>query len=136
MGGDVRLRGPMVLAMAKPFTVALNRADSFGIHRNFPEVSKMCIGFPVTILEGDAFESLCERRGETQRVSMLLIGAQPAGAKVLVHLGSAVRLLDDLEASQIDDALDAVQEALEGKNVDHRFADLIDREPQLPVFLR
>ena len=67
---------------------------------------------------------------------MLLIGAQAPGAKVLVYLGSAVRLLDDVEAAQIDDALDALQEALEGKNVDHRFADLIDREPQLPEFLR
>lgn len=96
----------------------------------------MCIGFPMTVLEGDDSEALCERRGETLRVSMLLIGAQLVGAKVLVHLGSAVRLLGDLEAAQIDDALDAVQEALEGKNVDHRFADLIDREPQLPDFLR
>ena len=96
----------------------------------------MCIGFPMTVLEGDDYVALCEWRGETQRVSMLLIGAQLVGAKVLVHLGSAVRLLDDLEATQIDDALNAVQEALEGKNVDHRFADLIDREPQLPDFLR
>lgn len=96
----------------------------------------MCIGFPMTVLEGDDCEALCERRGETLRVSMLLIGAQLVGAKVLVYLGSAVRLLDDIEARQIDDALDAVQEALEGKNVDHRFADLIDREPQLPDFLQ
>lgn len=96
----------------------------------------MCIGFPMTVIEGDAFEALCERRGETQRVSMALLGAQPAGAKVLVYLGSAVRLLDELEAKHIDDALDALQQAMEGKNVDHLFADLVDREPQLPDFLR
>jgi hydrogenase expression/formation protein HypC len=96
----------------------------------------MCIGFPMTILEGDDFEARCERRGETQRVSMMLIGAQPPGAKVLVHLGSAMRVLDELEASQIDDALAALEEALSGQNVDHRFADLIGREPELPDFLR
>lgn len=96
----------------------------------------MCIGFPMTVLEGDAFEALCERRGETQRVSMALIGPQPPGAQVLVYLGSAVRLLDDLEAKHIDDALDALQLALDGKDVDHLFADLIDREPELPEFLR
>ncbi|PWB81281.1 MAG: HypC/HybG/HupF family hydrogenase formation chaperone [Methylocystaceae bacterium] len=96
----------------------------------------MCIGFPMTVIEGDDFEALCERRGETLRVSMALVGAQPAGARVLVYLGSAVRLLDEVEAGHIDDALDALQEALEGKNVDRRFADLIDREPQLPEFLR
>ncbi len=96
----------------------------------------MCIGFPMTIVEGDAFHALCERRGETSRVSMALVGAQPAGAKILVYLGSAVRLLDEVEAKQIDDALDALQAVLEGKNVDHLFADLVDREPQLPDFLR
>ena len=46
-----------------------------------------------------------------------------------------MRLLDDVEAAQIDDALDALSEVLEGKNVDHRFADLIDRVPELPEFL-
>jgi hydrogenase expression/formation protein HypC len=96
----------------------------------------MCIGFPMTVLEGDAFLAVCERRGETTRVSMLLVGAQAAGAKVLVHLDAAVRLLGDLEAQQIDDALDALQEALNGENVDHRFADLVGREPELPEFLR
>ena len=96
----------------------------------------MCIGFPMTVLSGDAGMALCERRGEKQDVSMLLVGAQAPGAKVLVHLGSAVRVLDDGEAAQIDDALDALREALEGKSVDHRFADLIDREPPLPEFLR
>jgi hydrogenase expression/formation protein HypC len=96
----------------------------------------MCVGFPMTVLEGDDFEALCERRGERRRVSMALVGAQPAGAKVLVHLGSAVRLLEPTEATQIDDALDAVEKALAGENVDHLFADLVDREPQLPDFLR
>ncbi|WP_166142167.1 HypC/HybG/HupF family hydrogenase formation chaperone [Methylosinus sp. RM1] len=96
----------------------------------------MCVGFPMTVVEGDAFEALCERRGERQAVSMALVGAQPAGTKVLVHVGTAVRVLDPLEAAQIDDALDAVEKALAGENVDHLFADLVDREPQLPEFLR
>jgi hydrogenase expression/formation protein HypC len=96
----------------------------------------MCIGFPMTVIEGDAFTALCERRGARQSVSLALVGAQPAGARVLVHLGTAVRLLDPLEAAQIDDALDAVEKALAGENVDHLFADLVDREPELPEFLR
>jgi len=96
----------------------------------------MCIGFPMTVLKSEDGVALCERRGDKQQVSTLLIGAQSPGAKVLVHLGSAVRLLDDAEAAQIDDALDALQEVLDGKNVDHRFADIVDREPQLPEFLR
>jgi len=96
----------------------------------------MCIGFPMTVIESDEFSALCERRGRRERVSLLLTGAAPVGSKLLVHLASAVRLLDDDEAQRIDDALDALGEALAGENVDHRFADLVGREPQLPEHLR
>lgn len=95
----------------------------------------MCIGFPMTVVEDFGAEALCERRGARERVSMLLVGPQPVGARILAHLGAAVRVLGDLEAQQIDDALDAVAAALKGENVDHLFADLVDREPQLPEFL-
>jgi hydrogenase expression/formation protein HypC len=96
----------------------------------------MCIGFPMTVIEDLGSEALCERHGARERVSMLLVGPQPAGTKVLAHLGAAVRVLDDLEARQIDDALSALEAALRGENVDHLFADLVDREPELPEFLR
>ena len=96
----------------------------------------MCIGFPMRVIEGDDLTALCERRGDAQRVSMLLVGAQPPGARVLVHLGSAVRVLETDEARLIDDALDGLAAAMEGRNVDDLFADLVGREPQLPDHLR
>jgi hydrogenase expression/formation protein HypC len=96
----------------------------------------MCVGFPMTVLEDLGSEALCERHGARERVSMLLVGPQPAGTKILAHLGAAVRVLDEVEAQQIDDALDALEAALRGENVDHLFADLVDREPELPEFLR
>ena len=96
----------------------------------------MCIGIPMTVLEGDGHTALCDRRGEVRRVSMLLLGAVPAGTPVLVHVDSAVRVLDAEEARQIGDALDGVAAALAGQPFEHLFADLIDREPQLPAFLR
>ena len=96
----------------------------------------MCVGFPMTVVEDQGAVALCERRGDIQRISMLLVGPQPVGARVLTYLGAAVRVLDELEARQIDDALDALAAALRGENVDHLFADLVDREPELPVFLR
>jgi len=89
----------------------------------------------MTVVEDFGAEALCERRGERERISMLLIGAQPRGTNILAHLGAAVRVLSELEARQINDALDAVKAALKGENVDHLFADLVDREPQLPEFL-
>ena len=96
----------------------------------------MCVGFPMTVVEDLGSEALCERQGARERVSMLLVGPQPAGTKILAHLGAAVRVLGDLEAQQIDDALEAVEAALRGENVDRFFADLVDRTPQLPEFLR
>ncbi len=95
----------------------------------------MCIGIPMRVVEGDDITALCERRGMMHRVSMLLVGALPAGAHVLVHLSSAVRALDAHEARLIDDALEGLAAALEGCDVDSLFADLVGREPQLPAHL-
>ncbi len=96
----------------------------------------MCIGLPMTIVACDGATALAERRGEQRRISLLLVGELPAGARVLVFIDSAVRVLDADEARQIDDALDGLAAAIEGRDFEHLFADLIDREPQLPEHLR
>jgi hydrogenase expression/formation protein HypC len=96
----------------------------------------MCIGLPMTIMSSDGATALAERRGEQRRISLLLVGELPVGSQVLVFIDSAVRLLDAEEARQIDDALDGLAAAIEGRDFEHLFADLIDREPQLPEFLR
>lgn len=96
----------------------------------------MCLGVPMTIVESDGVSALCERRGEHRRVSVLLLGGAPAGTRVLVFVDTAVRVLDAEEARRIDDALDGLAAALNGESFEHLFADLIDREPELPEFLR
>lgn len=95
----------------------------------------MCLGIPMTVVDGDGVQALCARGEERRAISMLLVGAQPAGTKVLVHLDSAIRVLDQDEARLIDDALAGLAAAVEGRNFEHLFADLIDREPQLPDHL-
>lgn len=96
----------------------------------------MCLGVPMTVIEGDDVSALCARGDERRRVSVLLVGAQPVGAKVLVHIDSAVRVLDAEEAALIDRALDGLEAALRGEDFENAFADLINREPQLPEHLR
>ena len=96
----------------------------------------MCIGLPMRVIEGDEVTALCERGGERAQLSMWLIGAQPPGAYVLAHLGSAVRALAPDEARLIDEALLGLAEAVAGGDYEARFADLIDREPRLPAHLR
>jgi hydrogenase expression/formation protein HypC len=72
----------------------------------------MCLGVPMRILESDGFTALCERRGDQRRVNVMLLEEAPAGARVLVHVNNAVRLLDEEEAELIDHALDELAAAL------------------------
>ncbi len=96
----------------------------------------MCLGVPMTIVEADEFSALCARGEERRRVSLLLVGPQEAGTKVLVHIDSAIRILGEEEAAQLDRALDGLAAALRGENFEEAFADLIERGPQLPRNLR
>ena len=96
----------------------------------------MCLGLPMTVLDSDDYSALCEWHGEKRRVSTLLVGRQSPGARLLVHLDSAIRVLDDAEAEAISRALDGLAAAAEGRAFEHLFADLIDREPELPAHLR
>lgn len=96
----------------------------------------MCLGVPMTVIESDEVSALCARGEETRRVSVLLVGPQPVGAKLLIHIDSAVRVLDDEEAALIDQALVGLEAAMRGDDFESAFADLINREPQLPEHLR
>ncbi|MGL9622908.1 HypC/HybG/HupF family hydrogenase formation chaperone [Bradyrhizobium sp. U531] len=96
----------------------------------------MCLGLPMTIIETDGISAMCAFRGEQRRVSMMLLSNPPAGAKVLVYIDTAMRLLDEEEARLIADAIEGLSAALDGEDCDRFFADLIDREPQLPAHLR
>lgn len=96
----------------------------------------MCVGIPMRVISGDAQQALCDDRGVVKPISMMLVGAVAPGTHVLTHLGSAVRVLDPEEAKQIEDALAGLAIALEGGDFDSLFADLIDREPELPPHLR
>lgn len=96
----------------------------------------MCLGVPMTILEADEFSALCARGEERRRVSLLLVGPQQAGTRLLVHIDSAIRVLEEEEAAQLDRALDGLAAALRGENFEDAFADLIERGPRLPGQLR
>lgn len=96
----------------------------------------MCLGLPMTIVETDGISARCTFNGEERQVSMLLLSNPPVGSKVLVYIDTAIRLLDEEEARLIADAIRGLGAALQGENCDRFFADLIDREPQLPEHLR
>jgi hydrogenase expression/formation protein HypC len=101
----------------------------------------MCIGIPMQVLANEPGFALCEGMGERRRVETLLVGEQPPGSWLLVFLGSAREVLSEADARQIGDALQALELVMQGGMqgdgaIDHLFADLVDREPQLPDFLQ
>jgi hydrogenase expression/formation protein HypC len=88
------------------------------------------------VVAGNDCVAQCERHGAITSISLMLVGAQPPGTHVLTHLGSAIRVLDADEARAIDDALAGLAEAVEGREFESLFADLLNREPELPAHLR
>ena len=93
----------------------------------------MCIGVPMQVLEPGDGVALCDGIEGRQQVLMELVGDQPVGTWVLTHLGAARELLTEDAAHKINDAIRAVNLVMQGEtNVDHLFADLIDREPEPP----
>lgn len=96
----------------------------------------MCIALPMRVVVPEGSSAIVAGRGETRRVSLLLVGPQAVGTALLVHADTALRVLDEAEAALIDEALDGLQAAIAGDSPDRYFGDLIDRTPQLPVHLR
>jgi hydrogenase expression/formation protein HypC len=98
----------------------------------------MCIGLPMRVLDPEVAPgvALAEAGGQIRRITTMLLGPLKAGDHVLVHVDSAIRMLDATEAQAITDALEALDRAVDGEAWDHLLADLIDREPQLPAHLR
>ncbi len=96
----------------------------------------MCLGVPMRVIESGETSALVRGRGETRRVSMLLTGPQPVGTPLLVHVDSAIRVLDEADVPLLEQALDGLEAALEGRPVEAYFGDLVGREPELPPHLR
>ncbi len=97
----------------------------------------MCVGLPMQITEPGPHRALCRFDGESREIDMALVGVQPAGTWVLVFLDAAREVIPASEAAKIGDAIKALALVMQGEtSVDHLFADLIGREPELPDHLK
>lgn len=97
----------------------------------------MCVGIPMQVVRCEDGMAECEGRGRRERLNAMLLGELAPGAWVLAYQGSAVRQIDADEARRTNDALDALDAAMNGaSDLDVFFADLIDREPTLPPHLK
>lgn len=96
----------------------------------------MCLGIPVQVLECGAHFARCAGRHGEVRIDLSLVGVQPVGSWLLCFLDAAREVIDAERAASINAALDALVAVQSGAtDLSAFFADL-DREPQLPEFLR
>ena len=97
----------------------------------------MCIGIPMQVLSSDAQVAFCQLDDKTEQVDVSLVGKQTPGTWLLVFLGAAREVMEADVALKTLDAVKALAAIAEGDtNIDHLFADLVDREPALPEHLR
>lgn len=99
----------------------------------------MCLAIPMEVLRTDEHRAWCrDRDGSEVEVDTLLTGPVSAGQWVLVFLGAAREVVSAEDAATLGNALTGLEAALAGDQaaIHAAFADLIDREPQLPDFLR
>jgi hydrogenase assembly chaperone HypC/HupF len=100
----------------------------------------MCIGIPMQVCEMQDYSAWCAESETSEKVliNMMLVGSQPPQTWVLTFQGSALRVMDEQEALQVQAALTALGQAMAGdvSQIDVLFADLVDREPPLPEHLQ
>lgn len=103
----------------------------------------MCMGIPMKIIGTSPGYALCQRGDDLTAapvsIDMKLVGEQEIGSWVLTFLDSAREVLSEEKAQEINNALEAVSQALHGgttADFDHLFADLVNREPELPDHLK
>ena len=96
----------------------------------------MCLGIPVQVLEcGEHFARCAGRHGEL-RVDLSLVGQQLPGTWLLSFLDAGREVIDAERADAINAALNALDAAQNGETDFSAFFADLDREPQLPEFLR
>lgn len=101
----------------------------------------MCLAIPMQVLHMEGSMAVCESKNGIERLDTLLTGPLAPGQWVLGFLGAAREVIDAERAGQVAGALQALQSLLQGDGsadalIRAGFADLVEREPQLPDFLR
>ncbi|MDP3513412.1 MAG: HypC/HybG/HupF family hydrogenase formation chaperone [Sulfuritalea sp.] len=101
----------------------------------------MCLALPMQVIRMEGSTALCEGRNGIERMDTMLTGPLEPGQWILGFLGAAREVIDAERAAQVEEALVALESILHGGGnndelIHAAFADLIEREPQLPEFLR
>lgn len=97
----------------------------------------MCLGIPVQVIESGEHVARClGHDGLPVDIDLSLVGRQAPGAWLLTFLGAAREVIDEPRAAAIGAALAALAAAQSGETDFSAFFADLEREPQLPDFLR
>jgi hydrogenase expression/formation protein HypC len=98
----------------------------------------MCLGIPMQVIEVHETAALCEGRNGRLMINTMLVGKVEPGQWLMTFLEAAREVIDAEQAALVNDALDGLQAVADGGEMDMErfFGDLVNREPQLPEFLR
>lgn len=96
----------------------------------------MCLGIPAQVIESGEHFARCSSRDGERRIDLSLVGMQPPGTWLLTFLDAAREIIPAERAAAINAALDALAAAQSGATDFSAFFADLDREPQLPDFLR
>jgi len=98
----------------------------------------MCLGIPMRVIVAHENSALCAGRNGQQLINTMLLGPVEVGQWLLTFLDAGREVIDAERAALVDAALDGLQAVADGGevNLDLFFADLVNREPTLPEFLR
>jgi hydrogenase assembly chaperone HypC/HupF len=90
------------------------------------------------VIEVNENSALCEGRNGRMLINTMLLGRVKVGQWLLTFLDAGREVIDAERAALVNAALDGLQAVSEGGevNLDMFFADLANREPTLPEFLR
>lgn len=94
----------------------------------------MCLSHPMKVLtvENQSF-AICDHNGAKNRVDISFVDDVREGEWLTVHIGIAREKISEKDAKIVSDALQALEMVKAGEtDIDHLFADLIDREPYCP----
>ena len=90
------------------------------------------------VIEVNENSAICVGRNGRQVINTMLLGRVEVGQWLMTFLDAGREVIDEQRAGMVNAALDGLQALSEGGevNLDLFFADLVNREPTLPEFLR
>ena len=96
----------------------------------------MCLGIPMQVIAPEGFGAHCQGPEGERWIDLMLVGPQAPGTWLLTFLGAAREVIDAERAEQILAALAALGAAQAGEQDFSAFFADLEREPQLPDFLK